>query len=418
MKLLSVVLLSCCAVMAPGSNAQDAMGLCGLNDSECFEAQILRQCRDRSNATVQSCTAWIQSIQPRVRAGDRVARDYIASAHSQIALFLPADAEEKLRHRNSARAIYAELVEQDARDVDALLGMSSVAKDLNERIDLLRRIVSIAPGSPTVPFLADALANRGGANDALEAAEVLDANYRLLPKGSGWAIAARAVALYERAGVPDRSRFLRDRMREELGAASLVSELQRIPETTSVRAGQILQKLCDTSAVAVLGASVCLEGLSEMSRILTRLPGRVDAPGFAEILAGRIRVIGTVAGWDPLTRDANWQRTISSIFLAMEAANIESPVILVTRARLSEWDPVQRLRLVDRAAQLAAPDDGPTLQLLADEYILLRRPTDALALLRMRRQLPTTTESQREYIDRNIGALERIEQASRESGVR
>lgn len=207
-------------------------------------------------------------------------------------------------------------------------------------------------------------------------------------------------------------------MREELGAASLVSELQRIPETTSVRAGQILEKFCDTSAIAVLGASVCLEGLGAMSRTLTRLPGRADVSVFAEILARQVLFIGTNTGWERVTSDTNWQRTISTIFLEMEAANIESPVILVSRATLSELDPVQKRRLVDRAAQLPARDDGPTLRLLADQFRLHNRPTEALALLRRLRQHPTTRESHREFIDREIESLAWAEQRSPESGAR
>jgi hypothetical protein len=141
----------------------------------------------------------------------------------------------------------------------------------------------------------------------------------------------------------------------------------------------------------------------------------VDARRYAEVLATQVFNIVTFAGHDRVRRDPDWPRKISSVFLEIEAANIESPLVLLSRAKV-ELDPVQKFRFLDRAAQLA-PDDRATLQLLAEENMLLRRRTDAMALLRRLRQLPTTTESQREIIDLNIGSLERAEQASRESGA-
>lgn len=418
MKFASVLLIVFSTVAVPTANAQDSPGQCDLNDSKCLESQVVRQCRDLAVATVQSCTAWIQSIQSSARAEDRVAKSYIAAAHNSIALLLPADAGEKLRHRNLARDAYAELVEQDGRDIDALLGMASAAESELERIDLLRKIASIAPRSFGAEQLADALARRGGGSDTLEAAEVLEAFYRLSQKGTDWDIAARAVRLYERAGTSDRNRYFRDRIREELGVASLVAELQRIPETTSARAAQILGELCDTSAVSVLGASACLDGLSEMSGSLTRLSGRADALGSAEIVARQIWSMGTIAGWEPVTRDAAWRGTISRIFLEMESRSIESPVILASRAMLAEVDPAQKLRLLDRATQLAAPNDSATLRMLADQYMVTSsRPTEALALFRRVQQLLPATDSQRKFIDHNIEALEKAEQASRESGA-
>lgn len=415
MKPASVLLLACCAMWAPSSNAQDGVGLCGVNDAACLEAQIERQCTHRTDSSVESCTDWIHSIQRRVRADDRLAKRHIALAYFSIAMFHSKGAEEKLRHRSSARAIYAELVQQDARDVEALLGLATLAEDEHQKIELLRKIASIAPGSMEATLLADALEKRGGENDALEAAAILDGHYRQLPKGSAWPVAARAMRLYEIAGASDRSRYLRDRMRDELDAASLVSELQRIPETSSVRAGQILGAMCDTTVDAVLGGNACLEGMGEISRTLTRLSDRVDARRYAEVLATQVFNIATFSGHDRVRQDPDWQRRISSVFLELEAASIESPMVLVSRAKV-ELDPVQKGHFLDRAAQLA-PDDRATLQLLADENMTLRRRTDAMALLRRLRQLQATTEEQRHEIDLKIEALQRSEQWRRESGA-
>lgn len=415
MKLASIVLISCCAIAAPHSSAQDGTEQCSLDDSGCLDSQVIRQCRDRTAATIQSCTAWIQSIQVRIRPDDTVAMREIAGAHTWISMFLAMDAREQSFHRNSARAIYAAMVEKDAGDTDALMGMATVAESENERIDLLRKIASITPMAFASDLLAQALLRRDGANDVLEAAEVLEAYYRLLPKGIGWRIAAQAASHYERAGAPDRSRYIRDRIREELDATSLMAELQKIPETSSSRVAQVLEKLCDADVVAVLGATICLEGLSEIPGTLTKFPDRGDGAQFAEVVGRQVWATGTTSGWVPVTSHENWQSTISRIFTEMEAEGIESPLLLVSRAMLSEPDLDQKLRLLDRASQLVAPDDGTTLRLLADMYMVLSRPTAALAHLRRLQQLESTTDSHREHIEQQIAVLERAENAYRDT---
>ena len=414
MKLISILLFAFCTMAAQPLSAQDVAGSCNLDDSECLEAQSSRQCGDPSVATVQSCGIWIQSIQTRARAEDRVALRHIAEAHVTISQILTRNPDERLNHRNSAREIYAELVEQDASDVRAILGMATLARDVNERIELLRRIVAITPSVYEAEQLADALTKRGGEKDMSDAAQILERAYQQLPKGVGRDIGARAVALYELAGTPERGRNIKDRVREELNAVSLVSELNGVPVTTSARAGDILGELCDKSVVDLLGASPCLEGMRAASMTLKRLSGRTDAQGFGEVLAKQAWS-HTYLGREQLARDANWRATVSNMFLEMEAANIESPVILISRAGLVERDPVQKRRLLDRAAQLTAPEDGPALWQLANEYILLRSRPEAVALLRRVRELPTTTESERRLIDSNIASLENAEQVFRES---
>lgn len=415
MKHLLLVLFACSAIFAPRSNAQDESGLCSPNDAQCLSAQFERRCGDRSIATARSCAAWIQSSQSRFRADDRMARHYMAAAHVALALFLPNEPVDRLRHHTLARAIYEELIQQDARDADSLLGMATLAESELERIQFLRRIAQIAPESVPVMHLADALVNQGGENDVLEAAEVLDARYRAMPKGSAWAVGARAIALYDSTDARIRASYLRDRMREDLGATALVAELLRMPETTSGRAGSILDTLCDEGVVAALGGKACLDGMQEASRALARIQGQAESRTLAEVVARRALIIAATAGRSGAQFDADGIRRLSSLLMELDAADVESPTILVARARI-ESDADQKLQILDRAAQLVT-DDGPELKLLADEYILLRNGKNAATLLRRLRQLQTVTESERQAIDLNIEALERAEQRSIESGA-
>lgn len=409
---ITIALMAIYLLAAPGLMAQDLSESCSLGDAQCIEAQMLRQCASRVDATVQSCEVWIQATHRRSGAGDVVATRYIALAH--VLISLRTLGEEAANHQSAARAIFAELVDKDPSDVDALVGLSSVARDLHERIELLRRIMSLSPLSYNARMLADALVLRNSKGDVLEAAEVLDANYRRLPVGVGWDVAARAVALYERAGMPMRNEYFRVRIGRELDPGSLISEVRNVPTITPVQAGQILQKLCDANVVAVLGASPCVEGLREMTEGLMRLSGGADAREFGEMLAKQVL---SHAGVDSglITGDPGWQSAISEMFREMETARIESPAILLSRSRLIERDPLQRLRLLDRASQLVDPNDGAALQELANDYMSLLKRGEALALLRRLRQLPTTTEPQLQIINHNIEALENAERASKEA---
>lgn len=411
MKFASILSVIVCAVAAPCAIAQDSAEQCSLNDAACLEAQVVRQCRDRTVATIRSCTDWIQSVRSRAREDDRVAKTFLAAAHVSIALLLPVEDSDRSQHRRLARDIYAELLEKDGADLEALLGLSSAAESESERIETLRMVASLSPRSLGARLLAMALLQRGGERDILEAAEAYEAFYRLSPKGSNWDVAANAARLYDLAGASDRNQYFRDRLREEIDSASLLLELQRIPQTDSARAAQNLALLCDKDLVTVIGAATCFDGLEQMSRALAELPESADDLEFAEAVARQIWAMGTSSGWDAVTGDPLWRGLISRIFRDMEAEGIESPVILAGRAMLSEEDRVQKLRLLDQATQLSDPDDSATLKALADLYLgASSRPTEALALYRRVRDLLPNTDPQRGAIDRTIEVLERAEQ--------
>jgi hypothetical protein len=207
------------------------------------------------------------------------------------------DDGEALAHRELARRIYVDLA--DPSNVDALLGLVSLADDPAERERLLREIVEIAPERA---FELRLLARQLSANGkALEAAELYERAYTVAEGLHKWHMAMETLGAYERAAVPNRAAAFRARARSDSRLDALTAEVAGPAASQPERAAAILKLVCYHDFVDVLGGAGCLAGLRAVAasaRTFRSIP-------LAETFAGALRT-ASLAGRRLHTEDASW----------------------------------------------------------------------------------------------------------------
>lgn len=111
--------------------------------SQCVEELAESHCYARS-ALIEACKSFLQSLNLSGRRHERAYRMTYAAASGALASRI-ADEAERDRLRGVERDTYEQLVREKPNDAQALMGLVSIARDRNERIALLKRVVAADP---------------------------------------------------------------------------------------------------------------------------------------------------------------------------------------------------------------------------------------------------------------------------------
>ena len=147
-------------------------------------------------ANAASCRAWIEQLQKSPQGNSEDAQLKIGAAYVELQ-FLGANEQDKVTYRARAREVYAAIVKQNPKSMEAVTGLANAADTEDERIAYLRQRLALDPTNVTsLNFLSEALKNNPG-----EAGELRERAFENSPNGAyKWNQASLAIFLYGQAG--------------------------------------------------------------------------------------------------------------------------------------------------------------------------------------------------------------------------
>jgi tetratricopeptide (TPR) repeat protein len=390
------IALSCLFLVPVGRpNAQSLS--CDRDDYRCLQREYESVCREPRFATRESCADWVQRLESHPFAMAPDWRLIAAAAYGALADF-SGSPERATQFRREETTIYRDLIAQNPRNVQALIGLSAVVDDSQERIDLLRRAIVVDPNNRfALKALVSDLAASGSEG---EAAPLLERAYTSAKGRAKWKYAFDALLLYRRIGNSDAAERLRGRVLEDIGLTGSENEVATRDFTDLVVASTTLSSVCDESVIYILGAATCLEAIESALQTIENSAALEQRTALADILmsamlsAGRS---GTVQTFEPSWR-SRFQRNVESVL----ASGVESGTIYDAYASFVA-SPEARLMALEKAAALA-PADGQIVYRLGLAYLELHMEEEGIEFLRRAR--PLLPEWRHEVLDEHIRRAE------------
>jgi hypothetical protein len=234
---------------------------CASTDRACLEENYSRMCFD-AGATPESCGAWLREFES---SPDLDVRSSVAG------IYLLADGYWRASNpqpwlKDRAAALIHGVLEQDPKNVEALLGLASIAPTRDESVAALRRVVALDPSPMHLEFLSGELAHNEA--NLAESAALLERAYETaMQRSSGnyaWRFARNAVFEYGWAGLPDRAAQLRKRFEQDVGLDAKVAEIAHAEAVEPARLNDVLGELCAELILRMLGAERCLAGIEHV----------------------------------------------------------------------------------------------------------------------------------------------------------
>jgi tetratricopeptide (TPR) repeat protein len=348
-----------------------------------------------SNATAQSCTDWLRDLEVLSGSGEPAVHRNIGATYLALA-DLTRNRETKQRYREGAFRTYENVVKANPSDVLALLGLANASASRQERIKYLRQVVAVQPKQIVgLQSLASELTEVGGPEELLEAAELLKRAYFAQTGLNKWHLAASAKLRLVEAGNEEGVEALQKRVRSDIGADRLLSELAS-PTISETSASDYLGLLCYRPVVSVLGATDCLSAIeTAIERVTaTSQTDRAKSQTLAESIVSAMETVAMAQ--DELSQaDPAWRAGFASGVERLVAAGYGTSNIHRAFANFAK-DPAQRLRSLERAAALA-PHDGGVAVRLGEAYLEQGRETEAAREFRRAKSL--LPESQHQALD-------------------
>jgi tetratricopeptide (TPR) repeat protein len=350
-------------------------------------------------------------LEPRAAAGDAVSANYLGLVYLTIARISAANSESKANYGYKAIGTLRELVIRHPDYVDGLKSLASITDDESERIDLLSRAIDLNPsGQMTREVLANTLTHRGGREDLLRAAQLMEGEYAL-GDHKYWYAAAKAVALYDSAGAGALADQLRQDARSRAGVDRVLGDIAR----GGLSAGQItnsLDVICHRYLMEAIGGQACLTGIQQAGQ---QIVASKSDPFEAKMAAdGMVKALASLSESPTgLERSSpGWREKVSTLIDAFRKRGIASYQIEGISVRFTN-DDKRKLQAMERAVQLA-PDDTGSLVSLAQEYMDRGRYDDAEKMLQnarmMRGESPEKAENYRKAVDQYLEVNEQLRQ--------
>lgn len=407
------------SLLAATAGLQAQTETCQVGDARCYQRQYENAC-GQSDSTVRSCSAWIRSVEPRSKQGDRSAQVMQGHAYMAIANHLSTEADEQARSRASGLALFRQLVASDPSDAEATLALASFTSDPAERLQRLRQVVNLRPaGFIAAEALANELQRLGGTANLLEAAAAIERAAAAQPEPHKWRLAGRAISLYEEAGDSDHARQLRQDIRQQFGAQAMVDELSQASTRTPERTLQLVEKLCDPGAARAVGADGCLQALEVVVPSLAGMPNRDDAQRVADRVAKVMLDMSQEGELALYEADPNWRTRFERWTERMVSQGMESVTVLSASASI-QLDKTKKLAALERATQLD-PGNLSVAVTLGIEYMLQQRWDDAIRQFRAAKALPDARSKSAEaqqMLDQYIKQAEKGRDATRAANRR
>lgn len=266
-KLLLVLPVLAVAVPFPRTGAQSVS--CGADDGQCLSNSLRLACEE-TKATAESCLGWLgRDIEASPFASNpewklAAGRGYLLAAE----LLRSADDAERFRERS--RSIFQDVIagwpdSEYARR--AYRGLSTVARDVHERIYFLRNVLRLEPTrANNMAFLADALTARGESGDTREAAELYRRAYGASGDPKVWGFASDALKLFTSVGLADEAAALKAQVARDSGMAGFDAEVAagRFAQNLG-RAAEVIGIACNRFIVDIFGRGTCANALSSLA---------------------------------------------------------------------------------------------------------------------------------------------------------
>ncbi len=292
---------------------------CSRSDDACWDRAFNVACAERG-ATEQTCSGWLErTLRPRVEPANTKARLLEAASNFRLAEITRGTPAENA-YRARATTIYQALADQEPPVVDALFGLSTLARTDEERVQLLRRVIDVDPTNVSgLTALAHSLEYRS--NDArLEAGQLYERAYAARTGIIKWHLARDAFWAYTDAQRSDLAARLKARVRNDLNPGALLAQLADRSALTSERAASVLEVLCYDAVIGVLGAKQCLRGID---RVAGAVSGSRDAVPLAESVAAAMLESGA-SGESLTAARPDWRETFRRWLRATRASGVTS----------------------------------------------------------------------------------------------
>lgn len=385
---------------------------CGVDDAvQCLSNGLRMACRE-TEATAESCLAWLRrEVEARTFASGDPEWELASGRGYSLAADLSKSVDEAERLKRQGRSIFQDVITfwpDSGYAMRAYMGLAALAPDLQEKISFLREALRIEPNrSHTMTFLADALAVRGAAVDLREAADL----YRKAGLNS------TALELYASIGQTEQVAALKAEVARDSGMAVFEEEIAtgRLVQNLE-RAAEIVETACHISNIEILGRQTCAAAVDSLVTATRHTGASVTArQSLAAVAVEGMRML-RIADDGRLgdTKDEVRQRYFQLRITLQQwiDAGIANAAVYVLLAQLpSALDPSvddldESVTAYERAVELA-PDNGQYRYWLALGYIEQSRFGEANQHLRIvRDSLAENGEPTREAVDFQIRRTE------------
>jgi tetratricopeptide (TPR) repeat protein len=357
---------------------------CAVTDELCLQQEYEEVCRNSS--TVESCSAWLRSIQQSPQSAHPNLQLAAAAAHLAIS-DLTAGPAAKTPSRERAAALYAAVAQQDPTNARALLGLAALLDSRDEKIELMRRVVDLDPGNVmNLEMLAIVIGMGGSQTDLAESAELMERAYELQPNGTKrWTLATEVILKYETASLRGRAEEFRVRAQAAIAPERLLRETAQASASTSDRAEDATQQLCTIPIIAIVGAETCLEAARNVVNAANSARGStVQSLGDAALEVMKIASANS-ALLDAV--DPDWRAEFEAATDGFLATQTALPRMYVNAAAITK-NGARRISIM-KAAAARFPNDPDVAFALGLAHLDQRNKSDAIdALSRAQVLLP------------------------------
>lgn len=334
---------------------------CTEEDGFCLQRLMEISCREEGSSR-SACEAWLSRLQAHVNAPLPVWRLSEAWTYKALADFahLPAltdfgsvSKEEAQRFEISALEIFREVVRRAPQNSEALLSLSTVVENPEERNDLLKRVVSLDPENfIATESLANSLFETRGDAAFDEMADLLKGSFDKMVAGPNkWRLGAKAVSYLKRSG----NQSALDNFKEEISTQTKfdisISEVLSLEEEAI---NSITKDWCDTHIIDLFGHIQCVDLIVALSNSIPEAPASIEAE--ARVLTV---IVGIQLGAGSRTLQLGlpeWEVKFKAIIEKLISANYQLPELFNAQADFLPQN--ERIVSLEKAVGLAPLDGG------------------------------------------------------------
>ncbi len=343
----------------------------------------------------------LDSLQQRSDAGTDEVQALIGITYRALGTYFGASREESEAYLEQATTAFQRLHDQSPDNVNALLGLSSLAETRDERIDHLRQAVETDPSNQiAVQTLSNALHRLGmpGVRESINSQQQAYVATDHADEAARWRLAYgisvdyRVLLLQLEASYPSQiaevegsyAAFL-EQIRQDLRWEEVLADASREPANDPERIAANLSIVCRHYARSMFGARDCIGSVLSVADAAATIGGTDTGLRLADAVDSSIRSValdefGVDAG------DADWYERFAAAAQRMMASGAQTPGLYVAYAYMKPYmgnmDPDEMLTVLQRGS-VRFPDHRDVAGVLMGEYLERGLRDEALAQARI-----------------------------------